>query len=202
MTVAVKNGTTLAKRLVRYSRGQGPQTRAVQINNLVNGALELVDPLVKGRVSVKTELGLVPAVEVDASRIEQVLVNLILNALDAMPQGGELTLRTALVEHLAEAEIDPSKGEGKRATPFVCVTVADTGIGIPEKFQGNIFDPFFTTKPYGKGSGLGLASAQAIVRQHQGSIEVQSTPGAGAKFSIFLPAKEGSSSKGRKKTAA
>jgi signal transduction histidine kinase len=105
-----------------------------------------------------------------------------------MPEGGELTLGTALVERLAAAEIESDEGEGNGATSFVCVTVADTGIGIPENLQNNIFDPFFTTKP--QGSGLGLATAYAIVRQYCGFIEVQSAPGAGAKFSIYLPSKE------------
>jgi len=190
MTTAVKKGAALAERLSRYSRASEPQTRSVQMNDLVNVALELVNPLLKNRVNVKTELGFVPALEVDPSRIEQVLVNLFLNALDAMPEGGELTLRTTLVEHLAVAETDLHEDQGRRKTSFVCVTVADTGIGIPEKLQKVIFDPFFTTKPEGKGSGLGLPTARAIVRQHDGFINFQSTPGAGTKFSIFLPVRE------------
>jgi signal transduction histidine kinase len=190
MTVAVKRGGALTKRLARYSRTQELQLRSAQINDLVNVALEVVHPLLKDRVSVKTELGFVPAVEVDPSRIEQALLNLILNALDAMPDGGELTLRTVLIERLTVAEVESDEDEGKPTTPFVCVTVADTGIGIPEKLQSNIFDPFFTTKPDGTGSGLGLASAHAIVRQHNGFIKVQSAPGAGAKFNIYLPAKK------------
>jgi PAS domain S-box-containing protein len=194
MTLAVKKGAALANRLARYSRAREPHTSAVQINDLVNVALELVEPLLKDRVSVKTELGSVPVVEVDPSRIEQVLVNLILNALDAMPEGGELTLRTALVDRLAAAEIELHQGQRERAASFVCVTVADTGIGIPEKLQKDIFYPFFTTKPEGRGSGLGLATASAIVRQHNGFINVQSAPGAGAKFSIYLPAKEAGTS--------
>jgi signal transduction histidine kinase len=141
-------------------------------------------------------------VEVDPARIEQVLVNLILNALDAMPESGELTLGTALVEGPAAAEIESDEGEGNGATSFVCVTVADTGIGIPENLQTNIFDPFFTTKPEGKGSGLGLATAYAVVRQHSGFIKVQSAPGGGTKFSIYLPAKEDSSAKDRQQPAA
>ena len=202
MTAAVKKGTALAKRLARYGRAEEPRTRSVQINDLVNVALELVHPLVKGRVNVKTELGFLPEAEVDPSQIEQVLVNLILNALDAMPEGGELTLRTAAVRRVAVAEIDSNEGLGKRAASFVCVTVADTGIGIPEKLQSNIFDPFFTTKAQGKGSGLGLATARAIVRQHKGFITVQSARGEGTKFSIYLPAREDSSSDVRQQTAA
>jgi signal transduction histidine kinase len=126
--------------------------------------------------------------------MEQVLVNLILNALDAMPEGGELTLRTEMVERAAATGIELGNGEGKRATWFVCITVSDTGIGIPENLRTYIFDPFFTTKPAGTGSGIGLASAYAVVRQHGGSITVQSAPSAGAKFSIYLPVEEKASS--------
>jgi PAS domain S-box-containing protein len=202
MTAAVKRGAEMAKRLARNSRSVELHTCVVQINDLANVALELVHPLLKDRVKVKTELGSVPAVQVDPTRIEQVLVNLILNALDAMPEGGELTLGTALVDRPAEAGIESREGEGNGAKPFVCVTVADTGIGIPENLQANIFDPFFTTKPQGKGSGLGLATAYAVVRQHSGFIKVQSAPGAGTKFNIYLPAKEASSAKDRQQTAA
>jgi PAS domain S-box-containing protein len=202
MTAAVERAAAMAKRLARDSRVQEPQTRVLQINDLVNVALDLVRPLFKDRVIVKTELGPVPAVEVDPARIEQVLVNLILNAIDAMPEGGELTVGTALVDRPPAAEIESDEGERNGAKSFVCVTVADTGIGIPENLQGNIFDPFFTTKPVDKGSGLGLATARAVVRQHSGFIKVHSTPGAGTKFCIYLPAKEDSSAKNRQETAA
>jgi len=190
MTGALRRGGALATRLVRYRRTQELETRPVQINELVNIALKLVHPVLKDRVRVKAELGSVPAVEVDSSRIEHVLVNLILNAVDAMPDGGELKLRTETVEPAAVIETDLDEDQRKRERSFVCITVADTGIGIPEKLQDKIFDPFFTTKPPGKGSGLGLASAYAIVRQHGGHIKVQSAPNAGAKFSIYLPAEE------------
>ena len=107
-----------------------------------------------------------------------------------MPEGGELTLRTEMVERAAVTGIELDTDEGKRATSFVCITVADTGIGIPEKLQTYIFDPFFTTKPVGTGSGIGLASVLAVVRQHGGSITVQSAASGGAKFSIYLPVEE------------
>ena len=179
----------LAKRLAHHGYAQELQPRMAQINELVNVALELVNPLLKNRVSVNAELGSLSAVKIDVSGIERVLVNVILNALEAMPEGGELTLRTEMVERAAVTGIELDNGEGK-ATSFVCITVADTGIGIPEKLRGYIFDPFFTTKPVGTGSGLGLASAYAVVRQHGGGIMVQSAPSGGAKFFIYLPAEE------------
>lgn len=191
MTVALDRGSALAARLVRYSRPQELQPRPVQINDLVNVALKLIDPLRKSRIRVKAELGLLPAAEIDPERIEQVLVNLMLNAIDAMPEGGELTVRTEMVERAAMTAIALDEDKGKRATSFVCISVADTGIGIPKELQPNIFAPFFTSKPSGKGSGLGLASAYAIVRQHSGHIKVQSAPNAGTKFSIYLPIEEG-----------
>jgi signal transduction histidine kinase len=190
MQVALGKGAALATRLVRNSHTQKIQTHPVQINDIVNSALELAGPLLKSRVKVKTELGCsLPAVEADISRMEQVLINLILNALDAMPDGGELTVQTEVV---SDDSVSARKNEN--AAQFVLTTIADTGTGIPENLQESIFDPFFTTKPDGKGAGLGLSSASEIVRQHKGHIKVQSAPGAGTKFRVYLPVMECSSS--------
>ena len=189
-----------------FAKGAGGMLTAEQVEILVHGlrehygkpeALSGVTPpvahasqLVASRVRVKTEISPhLPKVAADSSRLEQVLVNLIRNALDAMPEGGELTLCTQLASNAAVPA-----GANERSKQFVVVTVADTGIGIPENLQRSIFDPFFTTKPDGEGAGLGLSSAQAIVRQHNGHIDVQSAPGAGSTFRIFLPAKERSAS--------
>lgn len=183
MRMALGKGTALALRLMQYSPKQDTQIRPIQINEVVNAALELVGPLVKNAVGVKTELShRLPALQADSSQLEQVLVNLILNALDAMPDGGELALCTELVS----GDAMPG-GNNEEKKQFVLVTVADTGIGIPENLLLNIFEPFSTTKPTGVGTGLGLSSAQWIVRQHNGHIKVQSVPGAGTKFSIYLP---------------
>lgn len=195
MAIALQRGSALATRLVRYRQNQELQPRPGQINDVVNVALRLIDPLLKGRMRVKAELESLPVLEIDAFRMEQVLVNLMLNALDAMPKGGELSIHTETIERAAVNEIELDENKEKRATSLVCITVADTGIGIPEQLQPNIFDPFFTTKSSGKGFGLGLASAYAIVRQHGGSITVQSAPDTGAKFSIYLPVPEETSTK-------
>lgn len=186
---AVKKGAALTQRLTQYSRRRSPQTGTVRINEVVKAALDLVRPLYKGRVRVKTNMseGL-PALQADFARLEQVMVNLIMNAVDAMPDGGKLTIQTELV---SASTVLPGKREAGEA--FVQVTVADTGIGIPRDLQENIFEPFFTTKPSGKGTGLGLSNARAIVLQHKGHIKVESTPGAGTRFSIYLPVAERSS---------
>jgi two-component system, cell cycle sensor histidine kinase and response regulator CckA len=201
ITVALQQGAALATRLVRHTRGHELHLRPIQINDLVDVALELARPLLKERVRVKSEFGSLPAVQVDRMRIEQVLVNLILNAIDAMPEGGELTLRTELVRGDAVVEIKLGEDKAQRATSYVCITVADTGIGIPESLQSQIFDPFFTTKPLGKGSGVGLASAYAVVKQHEGSITVQSAPQMGTKFSIYLPVRRNAAIGSKRKAA-
>jgi PAS domain S-box-containing protein len=186
MRVALKKGSILVARLKGYSRTKDVEIRQIQINDVVNTALELTRPLIASRVLVKTEISpYLPKVAADSSRLEQVLVNLILNALDAMPEGGELTICTQLASNAAVPV-----GVKEKSKQFVLVTVSDTGIGIPENLQCSIFDPFFTTKPEGEGAGLGLSSAQAIVREHNGHIDVQSAPKAGSAFRIFLPAKE------------
>ena len=184
MATAIEKGSVLATKFVQYSRAaHAIQICPVQIDDIVNVALELTRPLLRDRIRVKSELGPgLPAVEADPGRMEQVLVNLILNAIDAMPNGGELIVHTELVT--ADLVSDDVNSEAKK---FIAVSIADTGVGIPQNLHTTIFDPFFTTKPAGKGTGLGLASAIGIVRQHNGHIKVESTPGVGTKFSIYLP---------------
>ena len=125
-------------------------------------------------------------IEADSPQIEQVLLNLYLNASDAMPGGGELTLRSYNLTHedMMSHPYIPKKGT------YVCLEVADTGTGMERETQQRIFDPFFTTKTMGKGTGLGLASVYGIIKGHGGYIDVASEPGQGATFSIYLPASE------------
>jgi len=125
--------------------------------------------------------------EADPGQIEQVFMNLLVNAADAMPQGGNLFLKTANVSH---REI---QGDLYEPVPgnYVLLSVADTGIGMDQKTMARIFDPFFTTKELGRGTGLGLASAYGIIKGHNGYINVRSEVGKGATFLIYLPASEG-----------
>jgi signal transduction histidine kinase len=183
MQMALRKGSALVSRLMKYSRKQDTQIRPIQINEVLNASLELVRPLLKSEVGVRTELSnRLPDVQADSSQLEQVFVNLILNALDAMPDGGELSFCTQLVC----GDAIPGGNDDKKKQ-FVLVTVADTGIGIPQNLLPDIFEPFSTTKPIGEGTGLGLSSAQLIVHQHNGHINVQSVSGAGTMFSIYLP---------------
>jgi signal transduction histidine kinase len=187
--VALKKGVALVKKLGQFSRAEELHLQPIEINQAVNTALELTRPLFRGRIRVKLALGQdLPAVEGDPGDIEQALTNLILNAVDAMPNGGELSLSTELVQR---------EGRGKSSEPasFVLITVADTGIGIPEDIQPRIFEPFFTTKTDKRGAGLGLPSVYGIVQQHHGEIKVHSVPGQGTRFTIHLPRSERSPAK-------
>jgi signal transduction histidine kinase len=188
---ALKKGMALVKKLGQFSRAQKLQIQPFAINQAINTAVELVRPLFGSRIRVKLALDQdLPMVEGDAGEIEQALVNLILNAVDAMPNGGELSLSS----ELAKRDSPGKNGEKPGETPgsFVLITVADTGVGIPEDIQPRIFEPFFTTKTEKRGTGLGLPSVYGIVQQHHGEITVHSVPGQGTRFSIYLPLSEGS----------
>src|SRR5262249_26795354 len=180
---ALHRAAALARKLVQFSRPREVQMRTVGVNEVVNASLELARPLLGSRVQLNVDLQeSLPAIQADPSELEQALVNFIMNAWDAMPHGGELTVSTELVP------CAPGKDENSK--PFVAITIADTGVGIPEEFHSQIFEPFFTTKPEGKGSGSGLSSGHRIVHRHGGHITVESAPGAGATFRIFLPVKD------------
>jgi len=187
---AARKAADLVTRVMQFSRSQGSHMRAVQINDIAREILRLVHPLFREDILVKTDLapGL-PPIQADPSQVEQVLVNLIVNAVDAMPGGGELKVSTALNDapEAQTSDVNPQ---------LVTISVADTGTGIPQDLLSTIFEPFFTTKPEGQGTGLGLSSAYGIVRQHKGDIKVQSAPGAGATFVVSFPAQQITSSRG------
>jgi len=175
----------LVKRLLQFSRRRELQVRPVQINWVVTEVLNLVHPILRN-LRVNTDLGQeIPELEVDPMEIEQVLVNMIVNAKDAMPEGGELTVSTQ-VETSKSAEATGETG----IEQFVNITIADTGTGIPADIQSRIFEPFFTTKTAEKGTGLGLSSAYGIVQQHHGKITVSSELGKGTKFIVRLPVRK------------
>ena len=139
----------------------------------------------KKEITIHRELTQRPhAIEADHGQMEQMLLNLFINAADAMPDGGDIYLKTKNVTHR------DIKSKLYEAVPgkYVRLTVSDRGVGIEKKIQHRIFDPFFTTKTTGKGTGLGLASAYGIVKSHEGYINVESKKGHGTTFFIYLPA--------------
>ncbi len=183
---AAERAANLTRQLLAFSRRQVMQPRELNLNALVANMARMLRRVLGEDITLdlKSSAGL-PAVNADAGMLEQVLLNLGVNARDAMPRGGELTIRTS-VEELAEetARQTPDAQPGR----FVCLSVSDTGSGIAPEHIAHIFEPFFTTKDVGKGTGLGLATVYGIVKQHRGWIAVTSELGRGTTFKIHLPA--------------
>ncbi|ATC62741.1 hypothetical protein CMV30_01475 [Nibricoccus aquaticus] len=189
ISLAADRAANLTRQLLAFSRRQVLQLRDLNINEVVEGMGSMVRRIVGEDVTV--ELACAPGaigVQADTGMMEQVILNLVVNARDAMPKGGRLRIETARVE--IDAETARKRPEG-RAGSFVRLTVADTGTGIPPETLPKIFEPFFTTKEFGKGTGLGLATVYGIVQQHRGWISVESVVGAGTRFHVHVPALEG-----------
>jgi signal transduction histidine kinase len=175
VTQASELGAAMTSRLLSFSRCEPPSPRPLNVDAVVLDVELLLRGMIGTRVRLVMDLdGALPAVSADANQLRRLLVNLAVNARDAMPTGGVLTIET---RHAA--------GEG-----VVELNVRDTGIGMVEEVRARLFEPFFTTKPAGKGTGLGLAAVQRIVSQVGGWIEVDSEPGLGTTFSVGLPTAE------------
>jgi two-component system cell cycle sensor histidine kinase/response regulator CckA len=182
----IQSAAHLTKQMLGLARGGKYEVKAIDINELVMATAAMFGRTRKEiRIHTKDSPATVVA-EAEKKQLEQVLLNLFVNAWQAMPDGGDLFLETALV-HLDHKICAPHQIEPGR---FVKISVRDTGCGMDEITQQRIFDPFFTTKEKGRGTGLGLASAYGIVKNHSGMITVDSQTGAGATFNVYLPASE------------
>jgi PAS domain S-box-containing protein len=176
--------TALTRQLLAFSRQQVLRPVVLDLNRAVQDVMQMLQRLIGEHIDLRVHLAPAPTfIKADPGQIEQVLLNLVLNARDAMPEGGRLTIETVNLE-LEEAA---SQRLGTAPGPCVQLTVTDTGCGMDVATQGRIFEPFFTTKDLGKGTGLGLATVYGIVMQSRGAITVDTAPGQGARFTIYFP---------------
>ncbi len=181
---AIEEGAELTQQLMGYARKGRYRSRAIAINDIIENTSQTFQKM-KREITIHRNFTQRPhAIEADQGQMEQMLLNLYINAADAMPNGGDIHLESKNVTHrdIKSHLYEPRPGK------YVRITVSDEGMGIDKKIQHRIFDPFFTTKKTGKGTGLGLASVYGIVKSHDGYINAESKKGRGTTFFIYLPA--------------
>jgi len=186
ISLAAERASNLTRQLLLFSRKQTMQPQLLDLNEIIANVSRMLRSLVGEQVALRrNSAAALPPIHADPGMLEQVLVNLAVNARDAMPKGGELTVSTfarEIDEGYVQRHSEARKGY------FVGLSVADTGCGMNASTRARIFEPFFTTKAIGQGTGLGLATVYGIVKQHQGWLEVESEVEQGTTFTIFLPA--------------
>jgi len=192
--LAADRAARLTRQLLAFSRQQMLQPRVLDVNQTVSELEKMLQRLLLKDITLSTRLAPeLHAVRADAGQLEQVIVNLVVNARDAMPDGGRLTVRTQNVTIDAASAREGWSFE-VRPGAYVLISVTDTGLGMDEATKSRIFEPFFTTKDRHKGTGLGLSTVYGIVKQSGGYIRVISAPGEGSTFEVFLPVADGAAS--------
>ncbi len=186
---AADRAATLTRQLLAFSRKQLLELKVVDVNKVVGDMERLLRPLIGENIELVTRLSTQTGhTRADAGQLEQVIMNLVVNAKDAMPEGGKLTLRSA------DVTVGPNFSQHRFIQPgrYAVISVTDTGHGMDKETQSRIFEPFFTTKEKGKGTGLGLSTVYGIVKQSNGYVFAQSEVGAGTTFYVYLPRVEDS----------
>jgi CheY-like chemotaxis protein len=182
---AAERATALTRQLLAYSRKQIIQRRPLSLNGVVEQTVAMLRRIIGEHITLEMELTPdLPPVFADPGSVDQVIMNLALNARDAMPEGGELTIWTCEVQiDEAAAALNPEAILGR----YICLAVHDTGSGMDAATVARIFEPFFTTKDPGKGTGMGLATAYGVLKQHGGWIDVESAPQRGTTIRVYFP---------------
>jgi CheY-like chemotaxis protein len=183
---ASERAANLTRQLLTFSHKQVTQPQPLVLNEVIAKRTKMLNRVISENIDLQCHYAaLLPYIQADPDMMEQVILNLVVNARDAMPKGGQLRVVTEPVTlDATQARVNPEA----RAGDFVCLSVSDTGTGIAPEVLPRIFEPFFTTKEVAKGAGLGLATVYGIVQQHQGWLEVSSQVGRGSTFKVFLPA--------------
>lgn len=180
---AASRAAALTRQLLVFSRQQLPNPLPLDMTNVILSFQEMLTRLIPARIDLSWDCPPnLPIVRADEANIEQVVLNLVVNARDAIPREGRISI--SLASHLQPATANPERPPGT----YLRLSVEDTGSGIPPQVLSRIFDPFFTTKDVGKGTGMGLATVDSIAKQHHGWVDVSSIPGKGSRFDVFLPA--------------
>jgi signal transduction histidine kinase len=178
---AAKKGAEMVRRLMIFARQRPLEQREVDLNSVVQSAADLLRESLSERIKINVDLAAQSRpVKIDVGPFENSLINMAVNARDAMPGGGTLTMRTE------DVTLGPDNSNALSGQ-FVRISVSDTGIGMSEDIKSRVFEPFFTTKSVGEGTGLGLSMAHSFIRQSGGYIDVESAPGMGSTFNIYLP---------------
>ena len=199
ITEAVERASNLTRQLLAFSRKQIMQMEVVSVSKVVENLTSMLSRLIGEQVTLKCSLmEELPLIEADVCSVEQVIMNLVVNARDAMPGGGQLVIATGFLE--VDSEYAANHTEAVPGS-YVCLTVRDTGCGMDDLTKSRLFEPFFTTKEVGKGTGMGLATAYGIVKQHNGWIDVESKLKGGSTFTVFLPTTRKNQQKVEKKSA-
>ncbi len=189
ITAGAMRAAALTQQLLAFSRKQNIRPSVLNLNEVILKLENMLHRLIGENISLRTRLdGALSPIKADSGQLEQVLVNMVVNARDAMPKGGRLTIETRdmqLDESFTSRYSDLTPGAYAR------ISISDNGEGIPREIQSHIFEPFFTTKGQGKGTGLGLATCYGIIKQNGGHVSVYSEVGSGTTFNIYLPALEG-----------
>jgi signal transduction histidine kinase/CheY-like chemotaxis protein len=185
ISAAARRASGLTRQLLAFSRREVVQPRPTSANNVVRDVENMLRRLIGADIRFETTLATdLWLINIDPGQLEQVLLNLAVNARDAMPEGGRLLIQTENV-HLDESE--NQRQLSAPAGEYVLISVCDSGTGMSEEVLRHVFEPFFTTKPLGKGTGLGLSTVYGIVKQLGGDLWIESEPGAGSKFHVYLP---------------